>query len=220
MAALLQERSLRPLLGEQFSPTAVALRVDEATARQALAQAALFPPLGADGPESTAAANPAQPTAAAARGALWLAGRLYAWVGQHLPLPLPPPFAELDQLLASLPPAQQAVLHAQATHLHESLLNLLDNLPYTPPPHPSDPEQWRQPIRAAIEQGQRLTIIYFSAGRNLTTRRLVEPYWIEEPRGTPYLRAYCHSAGRVLTFRLDRIFDLSPDAITGAPADR
>jgi predicted DNA-binding transcriptional regulator YafY len=48
---------------------------------------------------------------------------------------------------------------------------------------------------------------------------LIDPYWIEEQHGIPYLRAYCHSAGAVLTFRLDRIeaLVLSPESRVQSP---
>jgi predicted DNA-binding transcriptional regulator YafY len=52
---------------------------------------------------------------------------------------------------------------------------------------------------------------YFTAGRNLLTRRVVTPYWLEEHRGIPYLRADCHQAGKVLLFRLDRIQELQKE---------
>ncbi|HHW84884.1 MAG TPA: WYL domain-containing protein, partial [Chloroflexi bacterium] len=111
----------------------------------------------------------------------------------------------LDRLFATQPPWQQALLQAQYERLIDLLADLLDNLPFTPPPTPTDPAQWQAIIHTAIEQKQPLQITYFSAGRNLSTQRRIEPYWIEERRGIPYLRAYCHSAARVLTFRLDRI---------------
>jgi hypothetical protein len=201
LAAILQERTLAAAVGEVLAPTVATVTQDLAAFARQLQRFGHY-----------AAWPPAQPTPAgnaAATAALWLAGRVYASLADHLPLPLPPPYAELDRLLATLSPAQQAVLQAQARQLHEQLLDLLDNLPFTPPPQPSDPAQWRLPIAQAIDAGQKLLITYFSAGRNLTTQRLVEPYWIEEHRGVPYLRAYCHSAGRVLTFRLDRIASLA-----------
>jgi hypothetical protein len=197
LAALLQNPTIRAALGEVLAPTAALLTGDSADFARLLQR------------QGYAVAAPLVDTTTApedaATGALWLAGRLYAALGDQLPLPLPLPFAALDQLLAQLPTTAQVALQAQWLQLHEQLLTLLDNLPYTPPPQPSDPAQWRPIITRAIDANQLLRLTYHSAGRNLTTERLVQPYWVEEHRGIPYLRAYCHNAGRVLTFRLDRI---------------
>lgn len=205
LAALTQLRSLQPALGEILAPTVVTLTSDLATFAAQLQTQGYYATVAAP----TQAAPLAAPTSnPATLGALWLAGRIYARLGEHLPLPLPPPLTELDHLFALLPATQQAVLQAQADQVHEHLLALLDNLPFTPPPQPTDPEQWHPVIRQAIAAEQRLQITYFSAGRNITTRRLLDPYWLEEYRNISYLRAYCHSAGRVLTFRLDRIAEM------------
>jgi hypothetical protein len=197
LAAIVQEPSLQGAVGEVLAPTVAVIASDLTTFAQHFAQAGYFastPPH-----ELTLTENQA------ARAALWLAGQLYAQLGAHLALPLPPPFAALDRLWAGLADEHKALLHAQLQQLHDHLLDLLDHLPFTPPPHPTDPAHWRAAIDQAIADKRPLELTYFSAGRNLTTRRRVDPYWVEERRGVPYLRAYCHSAGRVLTFRLDRI---------------
>ncbi len=136
---------------------------------------------------------------------LWLAGQLYAALGEHLALPLPPAFADLDALLAAFDPADQALVQAQWDRLRNDLLAALDGRTFAPPPQPTDPERWRPLIKAAIAAGRSLTMRYFTAGRNVLTERTVTPHWIEEHRGVPYLRADCHLAGRILLFRLDRI---------------
>jgi hypothetical protein len=140
--------------------------------------------------------------------AFWLTGQLYALLGQHLTLPVPPPFEALHALLAALSPVQQAVLQSQWESLRDDLLTLLDGQAFTPPPQPADPDRWRPLIAQAIAEARSLQITYFTAGRNVLTQRTVTPYWIEEHRGIPYLRADCHLAGKVLLFRLDRIMGL------------
>ncbi len=140
--------------------------------------------------------------------ALWLAGQLYAALGEHISLPLPPAFGALDALLASLAAADQAIVQAQWERLREELMTALDGRTFAPPPQPTDPERWRPLIEAAIADGRSLTMRYFTAGRNVLTERTVTPHWIEEHRGIPYLRADCHLAGRILLFRLDRIQEL------------
>jgi hypothetical protein len=142
---------------------------------------------------------------------LWLAGQLYALLGQHLTLPQPPPFADLQAIFTALPVAQQAALTAQWEQLAAALLDLLDGHIFAPPPEPTDPARWRPLIEQAIAAGRSLEMTYFTAGRNLLTRRVVTPYWLEEHRGIPYLRADCHQAGKVLLFRLDRIQELQKE---------
>jgi hypothetical protein len=204
MAQLYAQPSLAALFASLLSPTTTTLAVDLPTARQALHNAGFAL-------QVSPTATDLQPPAT---GALWLAAQLYQWLAEHLPLPLPPPSAAAQSLLAQFTPAQQALLHSQFAQLHAHLLDLLDGLPFTPPPQPSDPAQWQAPIARAIAEQHDLQIDYFSAGRNLLTRRLVRPYWLEDHHAVPYLRAYCHQSGQVLTFRLDRIFAIDPSPLT------
>jgi proteasome accessory factor C len=127
--------------------------------------------------------------------------------------------AQRQTLEQTLSPVQQAALAAHLAQVTAQLQQVLDHLPSTPPPTPTDPAQWRPVLLAAIAAKTTLAMRYFSAGRNLTTDRLIDPYWIEEQHGIPYLRAYCHSAGAVLTFRLDRIeaLVLSPESRVQSP---
>jgi hypothetical protein len=215
LAAVWQIPNLRPLLGEILSPTTATLQVDLNTARQALNRAALFPNRQA---MSTRAPTARGGCDSGQVGALWLAGQLYAWLGEHLSLPLPPPFATLQQLWTELTAEEQAVVAAQWEALREQLLDLVDAFPFTPPPHPSDPTQWRLLLEAAATAKHDLELLYFSAGRNLLTRRRVQPFWVIEAQGISYLIAYCHPTARVLTFRLDRIQAITAPACT-APDD-
>jgi len=204
LAALHQQRPLAALFAEILSPTTALLAVDPTTALATLQQHGY----SAQSPQCHTTTQPsATPVALSQpdRERLWLAGQLYSLLAEHLPLPVPPSTQPLHALYATLPVATQAALAAQRQVLAEQLRSLLDNLPFTPPLEPSDPAAWIPLIDGALEQKQLLQMSYFTAGRNLTTHRLVEPYWREEHRGVPYLRAYCHSAGRVLTFRLDRV---------------
>jgi hypothetical protein len=195
LARLAQHSRVRPFLTEILAPT-VAMWSGELGSLQVALRAAGFSARAGDVAERVAYDDP---------GLLWLAARLYQSLGRWLPLPAPLDEQALQRLASQLGPAQQAHLEVLALRLQEHLADLLDDLPFTPPPAPSDPEVWRSQIEETIAAGQSLDLTYFSAGRNLTTSRRVDPYWIEEHHDTPYLRAYCHSAGRVLTFRLDRI---------------
>ncbi|MEZ4705646.1 MAG: WYL domain-containing protein [Caldilineaceae bacterium] len=217
MAALWQDRRLRPLLQELLSPTTATLNASTAEAADLLRRAGHWvahPAAPAALPARAAAldeeenADPAATLIGPDAGLLWLASQLYQQLGAHLTLPAPMPSPTLDRLWRHIDPYQQALLHSQLDQLLQRLQNLLDGYthsaaPYTP--EPVDPEQWLPPINAAIAAGRSLTIHYYSAGRNLLTRRTIDPYWIETRHGIPYVRAYCHQSARDRLFRLDRV---------------
>ena len=80
-------------------------------------------------------------------------------------------------------------------------------------------------LRAALEDGRALRIRYYTAGRDVVTRRTVDPMRLLLVEGRGYLEAWCRRAGGVRLFRLDRVDDVEvldepaappPDA---APAD-
>ncbi len=216
LARLFAYADVRVGLGELLSPTVVVAALPPADLVGRLRSAGFFPQgPGIDSPVSGRGEQVADETANAScairnpqSAALWLAGQLYAALGEHTTLPLPPPFAELTALLASLPPLDRAVVQAQWERLRDDLQTLLDGRTFAPPPEPSDPERWRPLIESAVAAGRSLTMRYFTAGRNVLTQRTVTPYWIEDQRGILYLRADCHLAGRVLLFRLDRIQEI------------
>jgi hypothetical protein len=188
------------LFGELLSPTVSVLHAPPAEVARQLAQ------VGFD-----AATHPLfdeinrQEENAEAEGALWLAGKLYALFSQHAETPLPPPFAAMQRLWARLSEAQQATLQGQWQQIEAEFHRVVEGLVANPPPTPTDPNRWRPFIEQAIQEHSALDMHYFSATRNLLTRRLVEPYWVEERRWGPCLVGWCHVTGRVLTFRLDRI---------------
>lgn len=233
LAQLLGQTDLRAGLGDLLSPTVAIITLPPAQLAARLRAAGFYPQetgirdqesgVGDQEPgvrgQKAAGADPASSPGDSANlqsaiynlqspAALWLAGQLYAALGQHTALPLPPPFPDLTALLASLPPLQQATVQAQWRALRAAFHAVLDGQTYALPPQLSDPTQWRPRIAAAIAAGRSLTMRYFTAGRNVITERTVTPYWIEEHHDIPYLRADCHLAGRVRLFRLDRIQEI------------
>ena len=136
---------------------------------------------------------------------LWLMLQAFQQLAHHVSLPIQPPLHLLETFAAQIPPNELPKLQALANQIGDTLDSAFDGYAMTPPPVPTDPEQWRSLIEQAISTKAFLQMSYHSAGRNLLTKRLVEPYWIEEKHQTLYLRADCHHAGRILTFRLDRI---------------
>ncbi len=58
---------------------------------------------------------------------------------------------------------------------------------------------------ALIESGKAARITYYSAGRDTTSERVIDPVEVVAADGHAYLRAWCRTAQEVRQFRLDRI---------------
>lgn len=74
-------------------------------------------------------------------------------------------------------------------------------------------------VRRATDAGRRLRIDYYSFGRDERTEREVDPLRLSARDGHWYLRAWCHRAGGVREFRVDRIGTAVPtgDAVDDHP---
>ncbi|WP_155375637.1 helix-turn-helix transcriptional regulator [Catellatospora vulcania] len=64
-------------------------------------------------------------------------------------------------------------------------------------------------LRSALERGNALRLSYYSAARDVSSERVVDPMRLLSVSGRSYLEAWCRSAGAVRMFRVDRI-----DALT------
>jgi proteasome accessory factor C len=64
-------------------------------------------------------------------------------------------------------------------------------------------------VRGAVDRGRALRLTYYTAARDATTERVVDPIRILLVEGRTYLEAWCRNAEAVRRFRLDRI-----DAVT------
>jgi proteasome accessory factor C len=64
-------------------------------------------------------------------------------------------------------------------------------------------------VRAALEDGRALRILYYTAGRDAVSRRTVDPMRMLLVEGRGYLEAWCRQAGGVRLFRLDRVDDVT-----------
>ncbi|TMM14816.1 MAG: WYL domain-containing protein [Actinobacteria bacterium] len=62
-------------------------------------------------------------------------------------------------------------------------------------------------VRRAVADRRRLEIDYYSASRDERTTRQVDPYSVVASEGHWYLDGFCHLAGDVRLFRVDRIQD-------------
>ncbi|MGQ0574865.1 MAG: helix-turn-helix transcriptional regulator [Pseudonocardia sp.] len=60
-------------------------------------------------------------------------------------------------------------------------------------------------VRAALDAGAALRIVYYTAGRDVVSRRVVDPMRLLLVEGRGYLEAWCRRAEAVRLFRLDRV---------------
>jgi len=70
-------------------------------------------------------------------------------------------------------------------------------------------EKMAAAVREALERRRALEIVYYTAGRDATTRRVVDPMRLLVVDGRAYLEAWCRRVEGVRRFRTDRI-----DALT------
>jgi proteasome accessory factor C len=70
---------------------------------------------------------------------------------------------------------------------------------------PADPAPALGPVRQALDETRRIWIRYYTASRDQVTERTVDPLRLLVTDGHAYLEAYCHLAGAVRHFRVDRI---------------
>ena len=75
-------------------------------------------------------------------------------------------------------------------------------------------------VRRACEAGQAVEIDYHSASRDESTTRVVEPVEVITMDGHWYLDAFCHRAGDMRRFRVDRNSAVRPHGAPGQAAPR
>lgn len=63
-----------------------------------------------------------------------------------------------------------------------------------------------QTLNDAVRAGRRVSLDYFSYGRDARTTREVDPYRVFAKGGAWYLHGHCHRAGGPRLFRVDRIY--------------
>ncbi len=64
-------------------------------------------------------------------------------------------------------------------------------------------------VREALEAGRALRIVYYTAGRDAVSRRVVDPMRLLVVEGRAYLEAWCRRAEGVRLFRLDRVEEVA-----------
>ena len=85
---------------------------------------------------------------------------------------------------------------------------------------PHEEEATAATVRRALEDGRALRIVYYTAGRDAVSRRVVDPMRLLIADGRSYLEAWCRRAEGVRLFRLDRVEDVAVlDEPAAPPAD-
>ena len=72
-------------------------------------------------------------------------------------------------------------------------------------------------VQRACDDVAQIEITHYSAARDTTSTRIVDPISVFNDAGHWYLEAYCHQAEKVLTFRVDRIEDMRRTGNAPAP---
>ncbi|MBU2664486.1 YafY family transcriptional regulator [Actinoplanes bogorensis] len=72
-------------------------------------------------------------------------------------------------------------------------------------------------VRAAVESGHALRMTYYTAARDETTERVVDPMRVLMVSGKAYLEAWCRRAEATRMFRIDRIDDFTELAEPSRP---
>ncbi len=82
---------------------------------------------------------------------------------------------------------------------------------------PADPAPALGLVRQALDESRRIWIRYYTASRDTVTERTVDPLRLLVTDGHAYLEAYCHLAGAIRHFRIDRIDEVT---LLAEPAQR
>jgi proteasome accessory factor C len=147
--------------------------------------------------------------------------KVYQGLGQFIRLPAHTPQALLDHLASQAGPDALAVAETAAEATLAALQEAIVGRAAFPP-WPEDGLPVAESlalIRQALAEGQALEMDYYTAGRDVLTQRVVEPYRLEQRGQVRYLVGFCHRAQAERVFRLDRIYSIVkvplPDSESG-----
>lgn len=138
---------------------------------------------------------------------LWLAVQLYQRLGAYIALPVHLPQLVFDLLAERLSLADLAAAEVAVEQVMQALRRALDGESPFPTWYKGEVAVAESAalIEAALANGRWLQLTYYSAGRDVTSRRLVEPYRLERRGETLYLVGFCQQAQAERVFRVDRI---------------
>lgn len=71
----------------------------------------------------------------------------------------------------------------------------------------TEQERWLNLAERAVTEQRAIDLGYYTASRDTTTQRVIDPVQVFSADGVTYLEAWCRSAQAIRIFRLDRITD-------------
>ncbi len=112
---------------------------------------------------------------------LWLAVNVYQALGRYISLPGRIPQTVIDQLTPALTPADMAAAEVMVDKTAAAVRRLIDgHSPFPAWPTGGHPiEESLAAIKQAMAAGQDVELLYYAAGTDRLTRRIVEPYRVE-----------------------------------------
>ncbi len=197
LAQIIDNGNLRPHIKKQISP------------RHAIVSPALQPSLQKwaarrgymlNAPAIISKTNKITPT-----GYQWLGLKLLTSLGYIIPLPYPPPLAELETMNAHISTEEAGYLSMIADQIIANLRDAIHGRDAFFPSQKSVPADWVQIISRIINAEETLEIMYQPLGDIKPSHRRIQPLRLEERGALFYIYAYCYRAEMNLTFRLDRI---------------
>jgi len=71
----------------------------------------------------------------------------------------------------------------------------------------ADQDRWQSLAQRGVDEGRAIELRYYSAGRDESTERVIDPVQLVSAEGVVYLEAWCRRAEGMRIFRLDRFED-------------
>lgn len=142
----------------------------------------------------------------------WLGLRVLVGLKELMPLPLPAPVTALTQLEGMLTTNQQSEMEALARRILSDLRAVIRGQDSFFPAVCSPLPETLARLQEAIKEQKPVLIQYQSLGDYQPQYRRIQPYRLEKKEPLYYLYAYCYRAEADLTFRVDRIFQLTDDS--------
>lgn len=147
------------------------------------------------------------PSPPAGEPTAWLALQVVQHLQPYLHTPIPGLARALAHQAAGLSATQQAALTHQARGIATEVAQLIRGRDAFRPAEKAPAPDLLTALRAALEEGGTLVILYQGPGDAAPRRRSVEPLRLETHGRLVYLHAYCHLAEAERLFRLDRVTD-------------
>lgn len=97
-----------------------------------------------------------------------------------------------------------ATYHKEQNMKKNVVDQLIEAIQMGTPAVQTESSQLLSPVINAIIERKTIDVVYHTQSRNVTTKRLIDPYYLIPRQHQFYLIAYCHEKERILTFRMSR----------------